>query len=187
MVSRVPRAYRDAARHAPRTVHGGQRVAAIDGEECVVFLIGMRINRWRRPRSWWPVFAAMPRMLRELQTDPDAGLLAARSYWSGRVLLSVQYWRSAEHLGAYARDPARLHQPAWAAFNQAAAPSGDVGIFHETYVVPAGAIESVYGNMPVFGLARAHRSVERAPRAHSSAQRRMGQRDPEYVEVAASA
>jgi hypothetical protein len=28
----------------------------------------------------------------------------------------------------------------------------DVGFWHETYAVPAGGYEAVYGNMPLFGL-----------------------------------
>ena len=82
---RVPRAYRGAADAAPRGVQGGQYVAEVLTEDAVVFVIGMRINRWRRIRSWWPVFTGMPRMLAELQAR-DAGLLGARSYWSGRTL-----------------------------------------------------------------------------------------------------
>ena len=68
---------------------------------------------------------------------------------------TVQYWRSAEHLGRFARDPEMLHQPAWAAFNRAGAGTGDVGIWHETFLVPAANIESLYGNMPEHGLGAA--------------------------------
>ena len=44
----------------------------------VVFLIGMRINRWWRPDLWLPVFAVMPTMLAELSRDPGSGLLGYR-------------------------------------------------------------------------------------------------------------
>ncbi|RFU22449.1 DUF4188 domain-containing protein [Geodermatophilus marinus] len=142
----------------------------------------MRVNRWRRVRSWWPVFVAMPRMLRELAGRPGSGLLAPpRSYWSGRDFLLVQYWRSVEDLGAYARDSRLSHAPAWAAFNRRGAGTADVGLWHETYAVPAGAVESLYGNMPVAGLAAATGWAPRAQRSRSRAVDRMGQRDPEYV------
>jgi hypothetical protein len=49
--------------------------------------------------------------------------------------------------------------------------SGDVGIWHETYVVGAGAYESVYSNMPVFGLAAASRHVPVARKANAAAAR----------------
>jgi hypothetical protein len=135
-----------------------QRMTAqIDGE-VVVFLIGMRINRAWKIHQWLPVARAMPRMLRELQADPGSGLLGFET-WFGNPTLSMQYWRSFEHLERYARDAARLHRPAWAAFNRAVASNGDVGIWHETYRVRPGDFECIYNNMPPFGLARATRQI----------------------------
>ncbi len=157
-------------RRAPDGVQTGPWVAQSPKETVVVFLIGMRVNRWRRVRSWWPAFVAMPRMLAELQQRPEAGLLAARTYWSGRSFLSVQYWRSAEQLGRYARDPGLAHQPAWSRHNRRAAATGDVGIWHETYVVPAASIESLYANMPPFALGRALGTVPRTRARRTRAQ-----------------
>jgi hypothetical protein len=186
---RVPRPYVGAAAAAPRGVEGGQYVACPPGPSgadggdpgIVVFLVGMRVNRWRRVRSWWPAFIGMPRMLAELERHPEAGLLGARTYWSGRTFLSVQYWRSPQHLGAYAREPSLAHRPAWAAFNKRTASRGDVGVFHETYVVPAANIESLYGNMPRHGLAAAVGAAPRGSHRRSTAQDRMGQQEPDYV------
>lgn len=177
----VPKPYVGAADNAPDSVVGGQ-VAATPDAEVVVFLIGMRFNRWRRVRSWWPVFTGMPRMLAELASRPESGLLAPpRTYWSGRDLLVVQYWRSIEHLGAYARDPGLAHAPAWGAFNRRGAARGDVGIWHETYTVRADQIESLYGNMPVHGLAAAVGWAHRARRPRSAAVERMGQQEPDFA------
>ena len=135
-----------------------------------MFLIGMRVNRWRRVRSWWPAFVGMPRMLAELQKHPEAGLIGARTYWAGRNFLNVQYWRSAEQLGRYARDPKLAHQPAWGNHNRRAARTGDVGIWHESFVVPAASIESLYANMPPFGLGAALGAVPRAAARRTRAQ-----------------
>ena len=179
---RVPRGYEGAAGAAPHGVRGGQYVAEVSVEDPVVFLIGMRVNRWRKVRSWLPVATAMPRMLQELGKR-DAGLLDARLYRSGRVFLVVQYWRSAEELGSFARDTSFSHAAAWGRFNKSAAASGDVGIFHETYVVPRDRIESLYGNMPVFGLAAAHASRDRAARRRATvAHERLHTTEPEYAE-----
>jgi len=183
VVDKVPPAYRGAAQAAPRGVAGGQMVAGAPPESVVVFLIGMRINRLRRVRSWWPAFVAMPRMLRQLESDQDSGLLAAHSYWAGRDFLVVQYWRSLEDLGRYARDPGQAHQPAWARHNRGSAATADVGIWHESYLVPADNIESLYGNMPPHGLAAALGAVPRGQRRRSAAQDRMGQEDPPLVEA----
>lgn len=124
----------------------------------VVFLIGMRINRPWRPDLWGPVFTAMPKMLTELQREPDSGLLGARLIAHPRAPWLVQYWESTTKLYAYASHPDAAHRPAWAAFNASArrAP-GAVGIWHETFVVERA--ESVYVGMPVSGLAKATRSV----------------------------
>ena len=91
----------------PATIN--QRVAAsIDGD-FVVFLIGARINKWWKPHRYIPVARAMRRMIAELQAHPEMGLLHVES-WSGRTAIMVQYWRSFEHLHAYAwaRDAAHL-------------------------------------------------------------------------------
>ena len=50
--------------------------AAIEGD-FVVFVIGMRINRFWKPHKWLPVFLAMPRMLKELAQRPDSGFLGS--------------------------------------------------------------------------------------------------------------
>jgi hypothetical protein len=68
----------------------------------------------------------------------------------------VQYWRDLDSLLAYAHNPERAHRPAWRAFNRAAREAGGaVGIWHETFVVPAGGHESIYVDMPLVGLPRA--------------------------------
>jgi hypothetical protein len=124
------------------------RMTAVRDEGVVVFLIGMRINRWWKIHRWLPVALAMPRMMRELVNRPGSGLLGWITGW----LFMVQYWESTEKLLAYASDRSGQHFPVWAAFNRKIGKNGDVGIWHETYVVPRGALENIYVNMPRFGL-----------------------------------
>jgi hypothetical protein len=50
----------------------------LDGD-FVVFLIGMRINRWWKFHKWLPVAVAMPRMLKELSEKPENGFLGAET------------------------------------------------------------------------------------------------------------
>jgi hypothetical protein len=130
------------------------RVTAELPGEFVVFLIGMRINQPLLVHQWLPVAAAMPRMIRELSRQPELGLLHAES-WFSRTLLMVQYWRSMDQLLAYASNREAEHLPAWRAFNQAVGTRGAVGIWHETYSISPGRSESVYVNMPRFGLGKA--------------------------------
>ena len=78
-----------------------ERVCAEVEGEIVVFLIGMRINRFWKIWKWLPVALAMPRMLRELSIRPELGLLSARTLIGLRNLAVLQYWQSAEHLRLY--------------------------------------------------------------------------------------
>jgi hypothetical protein len=128
--------------------------AEIDGD-FVLFLIGMRVNRPLKFWKWGPVANAMPKMIIELSRRPELGLLHARTHVGFPDIFLVQYWRSFDHLEAYARSRELEHLPAWQAFNKAVGTDGSVGIWHETYAVQAGGYESVYVNMPAFGLGRA--------------------------------
>ncbi|HCU50057.1 MAG TPA: DUF4188 domain-containing protein [Micromonosporaceae bacterium] len=149
----------------------GRMSADIEGD-FVVFLIGMRFNKPWKIHKWWIVFSAMPRMLRALSERPEAGMLGylMTVTLTGPVL--IQYWRSPEQLEAFSRDASMPHSPAWRAFNKAIAGNGDVGIWHETYLVKAGQYESVYGNMPRIGLAKAGEHVPVARKGDTAAQRR---------------
>lgn len=128
--------------------------ASIEGD-FVVFLIGMRINRPWKIHKWLPVAAAMPKMLRELFKKPESGFLGAES----NPFLVVQYWRSFEQLEAYAKDTSQSHFPAWVNFNKKVRSNGDVGIWHETYLVRAGEYECIYNNMPPYGLGKATKLI----------------------------
>lgn len=134
------------------TLHKGRWTVRRD-EPFVVFLIGMRFNKPWAVHRWGPIFLAMPRMLRELETRRDLGFLGAQT-WFGRTTLMVQHWRSFDALEAYAKAGDNAHLPAWAAFNRAVGASGDVGIFHETYCIAPGSYECVYANMPPTLLGR---------------------------------
>lgn len=136
----------------------------------VVFLIGMRVNKPWKVHRWLPVASAMARMIKELQQTPDSDLLNVES-WFGRTTMMVQYWRSFEALERYAKDPDLTHRPAWAAFNKKIHSNGDVGIWHETYLIEKHHYESVYNNMPLFGLARATSSVPATGKRANAADR----------------
>ena len=145
----------------------GRKTAVIDGD-FAVFLIGMRINALWKIWKWWPVTRAMPRMLRELTGHPELGFLHARMHFGFRTATLVQYWRSFSHLHDYAKSRTHEHLPAWTAFNRAAADNHDVGIWHETFLVHAGEYESIYRDMPAWGLGNAGTIVDAVGRAHSA-------------------
>jgi hypothetical protein len=153
------------------------RYTAQSSEPFVVFLIGMRVNRIFALRRWTRVAAAMPPMIAELMRNPALGLLHAQFFMYWRGVGVVQYWRSFEHLHAYAHARESKHLPAWAEFNRRVGGDGSVGIWHETYMVARGQYESVYANMPQFGLANAADHVPVTGRLES-AKTRIGKAEP---------
>jgi hypothetical protein len=147
-----------------------KRMTAYMEEPFCVFLIGMRINRPLKVQKWLPVFFAMPRMLEELYRRPELGFIGGH-LWFGRTTLALQYWKSFEALTRYAKQSDLAHLPAWARFRQKIGDSGDVGIWHETYLISGGQFETIYHNMPPFGLGRAGHLVEATGHRESASSR----------------
>lgn len=144
-----------------------ERITATLEGDFVVFLIGMRISNPFLIHKWLPVAMAMPRMLKELRRQPELGLLHAEM-WLSRTTILVQYWRSLEQLLAYANSKDADHLPAWRSFNQSVGTNGSVGIWHETYRVSPGSYETIYVNMPPFGLGKAGMMQPATGHKHSS-------------------
>ncbi|KQQ94857.1 transcriptional regulator [Arthrobacter sp. Leaf141] len=147
------------------------RYTADPGQDSVtVFLIGMRANRWWKIGKVAHVAAAMPRMLRHLARNPDAGMLGVEQ-WFGRTTMMVTYWRSPDHLRKFAADRDAPHLEPWRHFMKELSGSGDIGIWHETYQAPASGIETIYSGMPLFGLAKATAQVPIGKGTHTAKQR----------------
>lgn len=138
-------------------IRRGRFSAEIDGD-FVVFLIGARLNKplqaLRSFRDLGGRQRGMVAMLKELMEHPEKGLLGCRMGFP----TIVQYWRSFDHLEAFARDVNDLHRPAWLDFYRRD-PQGRSGIWHEAYLVRAGEYEAIYNDVPVSGLAAAGRAV----------------------------
>ena len=153
-------------------INKGRHSAAAGADGKILFLIGMRINKPLQFWKWLPVFVAMPRMLAELQKNRDLGLVGRpRTMLSGRVITVWQYWNSFEQLQAYARSRENAHLPAWRSFNRRIRDNGSVGIFHETIILSDDSVETVYGNMPDFGLGAVTGVVPAVQRGQTAATR----------------
>jgi hypothetical protein len=158
-------------------VLSGRYTAQID-EPFVVFLIGMRINRWFAYSKWIPTARAMVPMLRTLRQHPERGFLGAQVFFYWRGIAIVQYWHSFEDLEAFARNREEPHLAAWRRYNRVIGSDGSVGFWHESYLVNAGQYEGVYGNMPVFGLAAATSQVPAVGRRETARRRLGGENEP---------
>ncbi|KAK9812011.1 hypothetical protein WJX73_008680 [Symbiochloris irregularis] len=144
----------------------GALSAEMDGD-FVVFLIGAGFNTWWGLPRILKMKAKMDAMLNQLSNLPseETGFLGGMA-WFGNPTLGVQYWRSHEHLHAFARNTQLPHSEAWQWFNRRVLESekglhddGGVGIWHEAYMVKDGNYEAIYNLMPPFGLGRAGRLV----------------------------
>jgi len=144
-----------------------RRVTARIDRDIVVFLISMRINKWWKVHRWLPVALSMLRMGKELASKPNTGYLGGQTVPG----LIVQYWESLEQLVAYARDRDGQHFPAWADFYRRIGTNGDVGIWHETYLVGPDDYECVYVNMPPHGLGKVGHIVPARGHRYSAKQR----------------
>lgn len=134
------------------------RYTTENNDDLVVFLIGMRVNKRLAVHKWFPVFTAMPGMIKELYAHKEElGFLSMESYFGLRTTVMIQYWRSTEDLLAYAKG--EKHLKAWKNFNKKIGHNDAVGIYHETYELKKNHYESMYGNMPLYGLARAMKHI----------------------------
>lgn len=155
----------------------GRFTAQIEGP-FVVFVIGMRINRFWALHKWIPTVMAMVPMLRTLYQHPEKGFLGAQTFLYGRGIATLQYWRTFDDIERFARSHDEPHLASWKRFNQSIGADGSVGIFHETYLVPAGNYEALYGNMPAFGLAAAAQHVPATGRRETARRRLGGDNEP---------
>ncbi|RIU93404.1 DUF4188 domain-containing protein [Oceanobacillus picturae] len=109
-------------------------------------------------------------MVRELYSNrEELGFMSMESFFGLRTTVMIQYWRSTEDLLAYAKG--NNHLKAWKNFNQKVGDNPTVGIYHETYVVKQGNYESVYGNMPEYGLAKAMPHIPIDPKKRTARKR----------------
>lgn len=133
-------------------------MAEIEGD-FVVFLIGARPSKLRLLRAFGDLGGrkGMLHMLDYLVERPEKGLLGYEMAGLGTII--VQYWRSFEHLEAFARNKEDPHLAAWRNYWQRVGKQARTGIWHETFLVRAGEYEAVYANMPPFGLGKAADAV----------------------------
>jgi hypothetical protein len=137
----------------PATVRTG-KVMADNTEPVVVFLFGVRINRWRAIRRWLPLLLTVGTMLRELVADPDSGLYGYRLLFGPglRQAMIVQYWRDTDDLFGFARRFDGRHRDAQRRHFRHYGATEAVGVWHEVMPSREGEYHGLYGNMPPTGM-----------------------------------
>jgi hypothetical protein len=132
-------------------VKQGMWTARLEGD-FVIFIIGTRPDPLH-PVRWWNDIGGMRgmlHMLKYLSNHPEKGMLGY--HFLGLTI--VQYWRSFEHLEAFAADRDDPHASAMRTYWKRVGTSARSGIWHETFLVRAGEYEAIYANMPPHGLGK---------------------------------
>jgi len=99
------------------------------------------------------VSEAFESMVKELESDPEKyGYLGGDQFMSTNPYTNgpsmIQYWRSQEHLNAYAKSRMNKHfQPMLKSAKQVRESSA-YGFYHESFRIHAGEYDCVYMNMP---------------------------------------
>ena len=138
------------------SVKSGRWTTQIAGD-FVVFIIGARVNsKWQLFRSLADLGGrrSLNHMLKYLSAHPEKGLLGHEQ----AGFTSIQYWRSFEHLEAFAKDP-DPHMDVWHNYVKRVGKGARSGIWHETYLVRGGEYEAIYTNVPARGLGKASELV----------------------------
>jgi heme-degrading monooxygenase HmoA len=125
-------------------------------EQVVCFHIGMRYNHPLGPAA--PGAKEMGQHIMKMfgavhERAEEFGFLGMTSWRGGErdrlnTSLSVMYFRTLEGLHAFAHD--KVHREGWDWYNKFTRETGykHLGIYHETFVAPAGQWETVFDNMP---------------------------------------
>ena len=146
------------------------RATVQNEKDVVVFIIGMKIHKLFYVHQWMPVMKSMGTMLKELYRNKNYGFLNGDVHLNWKGITVIQYWESFEQLETFAHG--EFHRGIWKDYYQSAAQQKVVGIFHETYIVPAKNYEAIYVNMPEFGLGKA-RSLEPIDQKKKSSRQRL--------------
>lgn len=165
--------YKQFGKQTVNKIFSGRYTADVS-EPFVVFLIGMRVNRFWAIKRWWPVAQAMQPMMTTLMQHPEKGLLGAHMFFRGWPLETclVSYWRSFDDLTRFARSQDDPHWQPWQQFmKEMRTDNSSVGIWHETYRIDPDHYECIYGNMPSFGLAAATTHISVSEKAQTARQR----------------
>lgn len=129
------------------------------GKEVVVFVVGASANH---PLGLFaPGFRQLgdyfQNMFNEAESNREkwgflgksSGFTAAQD-GAGNAIITISYWRSIEHLHAFAHGDA--HRAGWDWWNRTIKQHDHLGIMHETFAVPANGWENIYVNFHPIGM-----------------------------------
>jgi hypothetical protein len=118
-------------------------------ELCLIRL-GIQARKWTALPFATKLGRAIDRSAKEA-IAANAGLLHSERFaFNMRHFGVLQYWRSYDELEQWVRRPP--HSEWWRQAIDRERTKGDLGVYHETFLVPRSAIESIYLNCEPVGL-----------------------------------
>lgn len=142
-------------------------------EPFVVFIFGMRINNILLFWLWIPFLIRLIGMVSRLRKFRKSGMMNANLFFSGMGLGVMQYWESFDKLEDFAKDNNDIHMANHRKYKKSVGKAGLVGIWHETYLVEHDKFETMYFNIPKWGLAKATNHHIEIPIVQEEARQRL--------------
>ncbi len=120
-------------------------------EELCLVRLGLVVRKLRA----WPIAVRLARAIDRAAGEAivsKVGLLSSeRVRFDWRHFGVLQYWSSFDALDAWSHRPP--HSDWWREALERMRKQGDLGVYHETFLVPRAGVESIYLDCPPVGLA----------------------------------
>ncbi|KAL6721911.1 hypothetical protein ACLMJK_001016 [Lecanora helva] len=157
---------------APIPNEDGTQLVKAGEREVVCFLVGSNCNHPMGVFS--PGFKVIAKYFSDMWVEADTnrekwGFLGKSTITTmptpggGSALITISYWRSIDHLHAFAASP--LHKAGWEWFGQITKKWPHIGILHETFEAKERGWENVYKNSWPVGMGQAQHLVRESPDA----------------------
>jgi Domain of unknown function (DUF4188) len=142
-------------------------------EELCLIRVGLVIRKVRAFPFAVKMTHAIDRSALQARISGSGLLKSERFRFNWNHFGVLQYWSSFEALEEWSHRPP--HSDWWREALERMRKKGDFGIYHETFLVPRGGIESIYLNSPEVGLAAFGETGE-AIKAMTTSRGRLGRR-----------
>lgn len=122
-------------------------------EPYCLFLVGMQCRSWL---SFWKIpFISyrMFKMQKELRQDKTSGFLWGKNFIAYRPFTSLflTYWKSSDDIHRFVSDKKFSHLASVGIYYRKYRNDPNIGVWHETYEVTPGQVETLYYGMNPFG------------------------------------
>ena len=119
-------------------------------DELCLIRLGFQARRWGALPYLWQLARAIDRQAAQAITEGAGLLISERFAFGPRHFGVLQYWRSFDALEQWSHRPP--HSEWWRGAIDRGRLKADFGIYHESFLVPRSAIESIYLDCEPVGM-----------------------------------